>query len=402
MLNKNNIAHIINVFLSETLDSINPYQANILGRIANCRTAVLGGHWQQCTTCKYMIKHYNSCGFGSCPTCQGVKKEKWILQRSFDLLPVKYFHCVFTIPRELRLVFYLNQKTLYDLLHQCVQEVLLAFGKDPRQKIEGLIGGISILHTWTQQMRHHPHIHTIVPAGGLSKNGEWRSSKGKDDFLFSVKAMSSMFRGKLLANIHELVIQNKLILPYDWRDQKGNLSPYYKLKDKLYKKDWVVYSKEAFAGPKQVLEYLARYTHKICITNYRILKVTKTHVTFKYYDRKKNVSQTKTITGKEFLILFSKHILPKWFRKIRHFGFLSTRSKHKHLIIIRKSLNTRKPKVIEDLSSRNIILMTTGKDIRKCPSCDTGEMCIVGFFNTIRGSPLSNYNPHNTKKTSLW
>ena len=201
----------------------------------------------------------------------------------------------------------------------CVKNTLLAFGTDPKQGINGKVGGINLLHTWTQQMTFHPHVHSIVPAGGLNSKKQWVHSKSRGDFLFPVKAMSRLFRGKLLAGIHQLFKEGKLTLTPKLRAE------YKHMKNKLYQKEWVVYSKKAFGGPAQVLEYLGRYTHKICISNYRILTISKTHIKFRYLDRKAGLSRVKRLPGDRFLRLFAEHILPFRFIKTRYFGFLAPR-----------------------------------------------------------------------------
>jgi len=197
-----------------------------------------------------------------------------------------------------------------------VKDTLLTFGYDPKHGINGKVGGILVLHTWTQQLNYHPHVHCIVPAGGITKTGKWKQSKSKGEFLFHVKAMSDLLKGKLLAGIHALYKSGKLNLP-------PNIADNHKaIKNKLYKTEWVAYAKKAFGGPDQVLEYLGRYTHNICISNYRVLKVSKTHVTFKYLNCKAKKSKIKTISGIQFLAFFAEHIIPKGFVKKRHFGFL--------------------------------------------------------------------------------
>jgi len=380
---KHNVATVIQRFLPnvEESNSLSGHQRSILKMIGICKTSVLGGHKERCDHCAHTKIHYNSCGNRNCPSCQGVNKEKWIIKRQQDLIPVKYFHCVFTIPSELYSYFRYNKKRLCDILMKCVKETLQTFGRDPKHRINGKIGGILLLHTWTQQMMYHPHVHCIVPAGGLDKNEHWNHSKSKGNFLFPVRAMSRLFKGKLLAAIHEEYKQGNL-----------NLSPklaadYKYIKNKLYKKEFVVYAKKAFGGPDQVLEYLGRYTHKICISNHRILNVSRTHVTFKYLDRKLGQSNIKNITGEQFLILFAEHILPKGFVKIRHFGFLSSRSKKKDLASARKSLNVNPPPPLKDMTSRELIKLTTGKDPYTCSCCGIGEMVIIKIFPPIRGSP---------------
>ncbi len=302
--------------------------------------------------------------------------------RQQDLLPVKYFHCVFTIPSELYIYFRYNKKLLYDLQMRCVKDTLLVFGVDPKQGINGKVGGILLLHTWTQQMTYHPHAHCIVPAGGLKSNGQWQHSKSRGDFLFHVKAMSRLFRGKFLASFHELYKNGQLKMT----DQMK--ADYKFTKNKLYKVGWVAYAKQAFGGPDQVLEYLGRYSHRICISNYRILDISKTHVTFRYPDSKTKKSKVKTIKGEAFLRLFAEHILPKYFVKIRHIGFLCSRTKQQDLAKARASLGAPNPTPKVKLSTREFIKMSTGKDPYLCPCCAVGEMVIISMLPAIRGSPI--------------
>lgn len=263
-----------------------------------------------------------------------------------------------------------------------VKETLITFGINKRNGIGGKIGAILLLHTWTQQMDYHPHVHCIVPAGGLTPDGKWQQAKAKGRFLFSVRAMSDMFRGKLLSAIHQLYLDDKLRLP------KHELANYKKTKNNLYTKEFVSYAKPAFGGPQQVLEYIGRYTHRICISNHRILNITDTHVTFRYLNRKLKKSKTKTITGQQFIKLFAEHILPKGFRKIRHIGFLSSRAKAKDLAIIRKNLHAKTPPPKVKMTTREFVLLTTGKDPHLCPACGEAEMIITQIMPHIRGSPL--------------
>ena len=230
------------------------HQKSTLKLILHCKTKHLVGHLEQCNQCKFTRIHYNSCGNRNCPSCQAVNKEKWLFDRQFDLLPVKYFHCVFTIPSELHLLARYNKKIVYDLMMRCAKDVLLTFGQDPKHGISGKVGAIMILHTWNQQLGFHPHVHCIVPAGGALKNGQWKVAKSKGEFLFPVRAMSSLFKGKLLAAIHQLFLANNLNLNAKLKRE------YWKIKNKLYSIDWNTYAKKAFGGPQQVLEYLARYT----------------------------------------------------------------------------------------------------------------------------------------------
>jgi hypothetical protein len=310
-------------------------QHKVLNLVGICQTGKLGAHKEKCSSCGYKKIHYNSCGNRHCPNCQGVKKERWFLDREYDLLPIKYFHGVFTVPSELRSLFRYNKKVLYNLLFKCSWETIKAFSLDKHQKMEAKAGMIGILHTWTQKMDYHPHLHCIIPSGGITEKGKWKASKGKKHFLFSVRALSSKFKQKFLHHLVALFRGGKLRLPpNDMRWNSG--AKFYATKRKLYLKKWVVYAKESFGGAEQVLEYLGRYTHRIAISNYRILTVTSTHVTFKYLDRKKKATAIETVTGAEFILRFLQHVLPKGFTKIRHYGFLSSRSKGVDLPRIRK------------------------------------------------------------------
>ncbi len=380
---KHEIAKVIQRFLPnvEAQGGLSGLQRSILKLMSLCKTAALGGHRERCDQCAYTRVHYNSCGNRNCPTSQGVNKEKWIFDRQQDLLPVKYFHCVFTIPSESYIYFRYNKKLLYDLQMRCVKDTLLEFGIDPKQGINGKIGGILLLHTWTQQMTYHPHVHCIVPAGGLKSNAQWQHSKSRGDFLFHLHAMSRLFRGKMLAGIHDLYKSHQMRMT----DQMT--SDYKYIKNKMYKKEWVVYAKKTFGGPDQVLEYLGRYSHKICISNYRIVNITNTLVTFRYLDRKAKKSETKTIKGEAFLRLFAEHILPKGFVKIRHIGFLCSRTKQQGLVKARASLGDPTPTPKVKLTTREFIKMSTGKGPYLCPCCGQGEMVIISMMPAIRGSP---------------
>jgi hypothetical protein len=316
-----------------------------------------------------------------------VNKERWFLDRSYDLLPVKYFHGVFTVPSELRKLFRYNKKLLYSLLFKCSWETIKEFGLDKRQKMQAKMGMIGILHTWNQRMIYHPHLHCIIPGGGINAQGAWKTSKGKKDFLFSVKALSSKFKKKFLHHLVQFQKSGKLeLVPKDkhWATSKK----FYQTKRKLYSKEWVVYAKESFGGVEQVLEYLGRYTHRIAISNYRIQKVTKSHVTFKYLNRKEQQTATETLTGEQFVLRFLQHVLPKGFTKIRHYGFLSTRSKAIDLPRIRAALKVKPPPAKKKLSNREVMMKTQGKDPYLCPKCQVAEMVVVEVFHGIRGSPM--------------
>lgn len=361
-------------------------QLKALSLIGMCKTGKLGSHKEKCTSCGHKKVHHNSCGNRNCPNCQGINKDKWIMKREADLLPVNYFHGVFTVPEELRGLFRFNKRLLYELLFLCVKETLFEFSLGPKQKMEAKPGFICILHTWNQKLEYHPHVHCIIPAGGLNPKGEWKTTKGEDDFLFSVKALSDKFKKKFLILLANLVKKGEIVFPV--KDAHcSTKSGFYKTKSMMYDKAWVVYSKEAFGGPDQVLEYLGRYTHKIAISNHRIIKVTATHVHFRYLDRANNTSRIRSVTGEKFLKLFLQHVLPSRFIKIRYYGILSTRSKKVDLAKVRKALNVLEaPKKVE-LTSRELLIKLYGKDPNLCPKCQQDTMVVVEIDGGIRGSP---------------
>jgi hypothetical protein len=362
-------------------------QQKLIRDIRECRTHVLGGHMTACTSCGHIKVHYNSCGNRHCPGCQGVNKEKWILERENDLLPVKYFHVVFTLPSELRSICYQNKRLVYNLLFCCAWQTLDAFSKDPRQKLLARMGMIAVLHTWTQRLLYHPHLHCIVPAGGMDEAGHWKHTKSKGDFLFHVTALGKTFRGKLMEQLILLYKQKKLTLEgkIAHLKQKHN---FWKLKKKLYETNWIVHTQEPFKKPDMVIEYLARYTHKIAISNYRIQAINDDGITFSYLDRgNKNKQETMKLSPERFISRFLLHVLPRGFCKIRHYGFLATRVKQQCLSQIRASLNMKEQKLKPKLTVKDVLRITKGIDPDLCPECKQGIMICIQELPRLRGSP---------------
>jgi hypothetical protein len=387
---KHTLGQVFEQFIDEykQQNTLTGYQQKVVDDILQCRTQAMGGHWTACTNCGEVKKHYNSCGNRHCPTCQGINKERWILERSYDLLPVQYFHVVFTLPSELRGLFLQNQSLLYNLLFRCAWETIDEFAHDPRQQMMAKTGMIAILHTWTQKLLYHPHVHCIVPAGGIDRSGQWKTSKGKGDFLFYVPAVANKFRGKFLNHLNRYYKTGKLkatgkqavlLYPKVWSE----------LKDRLYKTNWVVNCKEPFRGPDTVLEYLGRYTHKIAISNYRIKEISGTTVGFTYLDRADgNKQKYMELTGVQFIRRFLCHIVPYRFTRIRHYGFLATRVKTKQLKDIRKLLQYPEPGIKPKLTVREVIKIVYGHDIDLCPSCMQGALLVVEKWTKDRASPI--------------
>jgi hypothetical protein len=388
---KHTLGQVFKQFMDEYRQQypLTAYQLKVVNDIMDCRTESMGGHWAACTNCGELTKHYNSCGNRHCPTCQAINKERWILERTYDLLPVKYFHVVFTVPSELRGLFLQNRKLLYTLLFQCAWGTIDGFALDPRQQMMAKMGMVAILHTWTQQLLYHPHLHCIVPAGGIDQSGKWKTSKGKDDFLFYVPAVANKFRGKFLCHLHRYYkagelkakgSQSILLNPKVWNE----------LKDKLYKTNWVVNCKEPFNGPESVIEYLGRYTHKIAISNYRIKKISDTTVRFTYLDRNDGDKQKQLeLPGVKFIRRFMCHIVPYRFMRIRHYGFLSTRVKTSMLKEIRDLLKHPDPGVKPKLTVRDLIKIVYGRDIDLCPTCMKGALLVIEKWTRDRSPPIN-------------
>lgn len=356
-----------------------PEQYKAMMDIINCRTSELGGHVDKCDKCGYTEVFYNSCRNRSCPKCQTLKKVKWIDARKGELLPVPYFHVVFTIPEELNMLAYQNQKIAYKILFDAVAGTLLELTADPKH-LGAQIGFISILHTWGQNLMHHPHIHCVVPSGGLTPEGKFITGDG--DFFIHVKVLSSKFRGKFLWLMEEAYNAGKLKF-YGSMVEYGCEQLFQEYLNSLRRKDWVVYSKETFNGPEAVIEYLGRYTHRIAISNNRILSVEDGNVTFKWKDYRDGGQKIMTLTVEEFIRRFLMHVLPSGFMKIRYYGILSNRNKSTKLKQCQIAAKYTQSKAqFKEMNAVEIIKIITGKDITLCPRCKEGRM------RTIRALPV--------------
>ena len=342
-----------------------------------CRTAELGGHVDECE-CGHTRISYNSCRNRHCPKCQFLRKEKWIQARQRDLLPIRYFHVVFTIPDLVNPLVVRNQEVLYNILFKAVKETLLELGKRM-----GKIGFICILHTWGQNLMDHPHIHCIVTGGGLCTN-RWVSSRKK--FFLPEKVMSRLFRGKFLFYLKSA---------YDKLTFAGNVS-YLKEKEafrdllsQLYKKDWVVYCKPPFKGPETVIEYLGRYTHRVAISNNRIIGMEDGKVSFSWKDyADDNKKKIMTLTASEFIRRFLLHVLPDRFVKIRHYGLLGNRNRKQDLEACRMALGVAVQTEKPPQTWQELLFSITGIDIMECPVCH-GRMRRTAMLRSsqYRGPP---------------
>lgn len=336
--------------------------------IMNCKTSNLGGNVSVCQDCGHSEIHYNSCRNRHCPCCQGLVKEKWIDQRKAEVIDAPYFHVVFTVPEELNPLIYANKKLLYSLLYKASADTLMELGKD-KKYLNASIGFMSILHTWGQALNFHPHIHSIVLGGGLTRDLKFKTVNN-DQFLFPVRVVSRLFRGKFMDALKKYYKSGKL--SFSGSSLKlQHTGEFQKLVDLLYEKEWIPHIKETFKGAKNVIEYLGRYTHRIAISNARIVSISDEGITFKVKNyRKKGETIQMTLEPSEFIRRFLMHILPKGFVKIRYYGILSNRSKKAKLKICRNFIKRNYPKpILEGLTTTQILWTLFGVDIHKCPNC---------------------------------
>ena len=354
------------------------HQLKVLTAIENCRTANLGGHMDECDECGHIHISYNSCRNRHCPKCQKLASERWIEQRKELLLPVQYFHTVFTLPGLLKPLTRYNQKTIYGLLFRAASQTLLELARDPKY-LGAEIGFTAVLHTWGQNLTDHPHLHCIVPGGGLCATGQWANAN--KNFFIPVKVLSRKFKGKFLAYLREAYEAEELNFAKD-RNQLEQSADFNCLLNQLYELEWVVFCKESFKNANSVIEYLGRYTHRVAISNHRIKSIRNGHVSFEWKDRIHN-NQTKlmTLTGPEFLRRFLLHILPGRFMKIRHYGLLSNRNhvKVKRCQVLLKCLTRLAAKA--KTNTREFLLKRLGIDIEQCPCCGSGKMIRRRKFN---------------------
>lgn len=353
-------------------------QAKAAEDIMNCRTEALGGHVYECEECGYTTVLYNSCRNRHCPQCQGLAKAVWVDQKSKDILDAPYFHVVFTIPSSLHSLVYQNQELLYNLMFRASAETLLELSRDEKY-LGAQIGFLSVLHTWGQDLHYHPHIHTVVLAGGLTKHNQWRNTSKK--FFIPVRILSKKFRGKFLYYLTQYYSQNLVMFYGDlgrYRDPKA-------FKDfirQCYEACWYSYTKRTFSGPLAVIKYLGRYTNRIAVSNSRIVSVDRHTITMTVKDYKDaNRIKLVTMEGIEWIRRFLMHVLPKGFVKIRYYGLLSNRNKKTKLELCRKlTLSpTYKPQ-FEGLTSLEILCLLVGRNVLLCPTCRKSRLKIAYSF----------------------
>ena len=376
------VADIVRLFEAQyrAAHRVSRPQRRVLRALVQCRTAALGGHREQCQACGRTRPVYNPCRNRHCPKCQALAQATWRQAQQALLLPIPYFHVVFTLPHALNPLVRANPRRLYTLLFRTVWETLTTFARDPRH-LGAEIGVTAVLHTWSQTLTDHIHLHCIVTGGGLSADGRrWQATK-KPRFLFPVPAMAKLFRGKFLAHLDEAYRAKRLACvaqsaplasPIEWQRLLG----------RLRRKRWYVYAKAPLAGPERVLNYLARYTHRIAISNERIVAVDNDTVRFRYNDYATGTTGKELpVSGTEFLRRFLLHVLPPGFMRVRHYGLLANRTRQRKLARCRELLGAAAPldapaadaPVVEE-SVAERILRLTGVDVLRCPFCGQGPM----------------------------
>ncbi len=356
----------------------------ILRDIEYCRTMEMGGHKRECDTCFHEEIAYNSCRNRHCPKCGALNKARWLEARTAELLPIRYFHGVFTISHLLNGLFLYNKQVLLNDLFKAVRDTLNTFTQDPKYALTGQCGCTMVLHTWDQKLNPHFHLHCIIPAGVFSKTDhQWIQAKYR--FLFPVKAMSKVFRGKLVSFIRRRFKNGEL----NFSGTIANLASkaaFSALLSEVMGKSWNVYCKTPFKSPKFVLDYLGRYTHRVAISNHRIQNITDQAVTFTYKNRKNNHSTEQCILkGAQFIKRFLSHELPSGFMRIRHYGFLGSAGKAKNLAEIRRLIGAEpQPVIVKKSTTIELLKSLTGIDISVCPKCQAGKMKIAATFEKLK------------------
>jgi hypothetical protein len=356
------------IFGSKIATTFNPYSRAVFDKLRRCHTIGMGVHQYRCDdgSCGHVHHQYHSCGDRHCPHCGGSRRDAWIEDRMSELLPIKYYHVVFTLPAELRSLVMGNRKKMFDLIFESAHYTLLKLGRDPKW-LGAQLGIISILHTHGQELTFHPHIHCIVSGGGVTEAGKWRTNKrDADSFLFPRRVMEKIYKAYFLKRTMEMLGDGDLSI--EGLDVNSAI-------DTVKYKKWNVYTKAPFAGPSQIIEYLGRYTHKVAITAHRIKEITQTDITFKYKDyADKNTVKEMTLSHEEFARRFEQHVLPRRYVKIRHCGFLSHRNKGARLRDLHKQMSLPPPMPKVTISTALRVMLKTGVDINICPICKRGRM----------------------------
>lgn len=365
----------------------------VMTAIERCRTAALGGHLEQCDHCGHQRPVYNSCRNRHCPKCQGLARAGWLADRQAELLPIGYFHNVFTLPHELNDLLAANPRVLYNLLFHSAAATLQAFAADPQFGLGGQLGFTAVLHTWDQKLLYHVHLHCVIAGGALAQDGS-RWLPARHNYLFPVRELSRAFRDRYLEGVRRAFAQEQLVFPgrlAAWAEPTA----FTAFLEPLAAKDWVVYSQPPFGGPATVLEYLSRYTHRVAISNSRLRAIDDGWVTFTYRHRRDHNRQKElTLTAAEFMRRFLLHVTPPGLCRMRHYGFLSNRVKEQQLPRCRTLLGQAEaPEATLPLAAAALLLRLTGQDVTRCPQCAQGRMVRVELLPKEQRSPAERETP---------
>lgn len=350
------------------------HQHQLMRAIEACRTAALGGHVEKCDHCQYTRNSYNSCRNRHCPKCQGKARDKWLADRRAELLPVEYFHVVFTLPQAIAAIAYHNKTVVYDLLFRAVATTLLTIARDPKH-LGAEAGFFAVLHSWGQTLQYHPHLHCVVPGGGLSSDRK-RWIRCRPGYCLPVRVLSALFRRLFVESLEQAYQQGKLqfFSELEPLQDPAAFAAYLK---RIRSRKWVVYAKAPFGGPQQVLAYLGRYTHRVAISNQRLRHLQDDKVTFDWKDyRDQNRSKTMTLDAEEFIRRFLLHALPPRFQRIRHYGFLANVQRRKNIALCRELLTADLTQLLPEITPADPDEELLDKQTL-CPLCRIGLMIRV-------------------------
>jgi hypothetical protein len=371
--------------------SLSAAQRRVMRAITACRTAALGGHVEACDSCEHQRIAYNSCANRHCPKCQSLARAQWIEQRQADLLDTQYFHVVFTLPEEVAAIAYQNKGVVYNLLFAATAETLRTIAADPKH-LGAEIGFFAVLHTWGQNLMHHPHLHCVVPGGGLSADGQqWTACR--PGFFLPVRVLSRFFRRRFLEMLQQAFDRGELEF-FSALQKLGERGAFRRYLDPLRDKEWVVYAKAPFAGPQQVLDYVGRYTHRVAISNNRLLNIEDGQVAFRWKDyRDYSAKKTMTLEAGEFIRRFLLHVLPQGLQRIRYYGLLGNRHREEKLAKCRQLLDMapKSPadsKVEAPTDYRDRYEALTGVSLHQCPVCRQGRMLVIGQITRPTPPPV--------------
>jgi hypothetical protein len=357
-------------------------QRRVMTAIEQCRTAALGGHLERCDQCGYERNAFNSCRDRHCPKCQCLARAQWIEERQSELLEVPYFHVVFTLPEEMAAIAFQNKRVVYGILFRTAAETLTTIAADPKH-LGAQIGFFAVLHTWGQNLLFHPHLHCVVPGGGPSPDGQrWVSCR--PGFFLPVRVLSRLFRRLFLESLQKAFLSGKLQF-FGALENFGERSAFARHLDRAKESDWVVYAKRPFAGPQQVLDYVGRYTHRVAISNNRLLDIENNEVRFQWKDyRHGDKVKTMTLSVDEFIRRFLLHVLPNRFQRIRYYGFLGNRHREEKLDHCRRllAMQTASATTLSPAGQdyRDRYEHLTGYSLRQCPQCQRGRMIVVAIL----------------------